>query len=171
MLRLARILFFAATSVALGLAVQEHGTLPERVATHFGGDGQPNGWMSRDSHTAGQVGITFFMAALFLGLAVALPRLPDRFINLPHRDHWLAPQRRSGTLAWLSAMLLWLGILLQGFLAFVFREVWRANSAASPTLQLNSLWLQISLFILTAGLVITLLVRFRQPDVERRSGR
>jgi len=166
--RLAQILFFTATFTALALAVRQHGSLPERVATHFGANGQPDGWMSRDSHTLGQVGITIFMAGLFFSLSLFLPRVPDRFINLPHRDYWLAPSRRAATFAWLAAMFLWLGALLQAFLGHVFREVWRANLAARPELRLNSLWLQISLFLLVVGLVITLLFRFRRPTDANR---
>lgn len=167
MLRIARILFFVATFTALALAMRQHGSLPERVATHFGADGQPNGWMSRDSHTLAQAGITIFMGGLFAALALFLPRVPDRFINLPHRDHWLAPKRRVETFAWLASMLFCLGTALQVFLAFIFHEVWRANHTASPTLRLNSLWLQVSLFIVIVGLVITLLFRFRRPDNAR----
>ncbi len=163
MRRLAQLVFFATTFVVLALAAQQHGTLPARVATHFGANGQPDGWMSRASHTLGQVGITGGIAALFFILALALPRLPERFVNLPHRDYWLAPQRRAATFAWLGAMLFWLGALLQAFLGFVFRAVWRANTAAQPELRLNPLWLQVSLFIIVVGLVITLLFRFRRP--------
>lgn len=173
MRRLAQIVFFAATAVALVLAAREHGTLPERVASHFGADGQPNGWMSRDGHTMAHIGIILFLVALFVGLTVALPRLPERFVNLPHRDYWLAPKRRGETFAWLGATLLWLGAFLQCFLAYAFYEVWRANLTAPPQLQLKSLWLhQANMFILIVGLVITLLFRFRRPDAEgQKSGR
>ncbi len=167
MRRLARILFFAATFTALALAVRQHGSLPARVATHFGAGGQPNGWMSRDNHTIGQVGISLFIGGLFFALTFYLARVPDRFVNLPHRDYWLAPKRRDETFAWIGSMLFWLGALLQGFLAYVFHEIWRANLITPPALRLNSLWLQLSLFIITVGLVITLLFRFRQPASDR----
>ena len=86
--RFAQLLFAAATLLALALAVQQHATLPEKVATHFGANGQANGWMSRDTHSAFQIGTTVFLAAVFAGLALFMPRLPDRHINLPHRDYW-----------------------------------------------------------------------------------
>lgn len=168
MQRLARIVFFAAALAALGLAAYEHGSLPARVATHFDKQGQADGWMPRDSHTITQAGISVFVAGLFYALTLVLRRLPDRFINLPHREYWLAPERRVATLAWLGAMLLWLGALLQAFLAYVFYEVWRANLAAKPELRLNLLWLQVSLFIITTGLVITLLYRFRKPEPVKK---
>ena len=170
MRRLARILFFTATFTALALAIRQNGSLPARVATHFGANGQPNGWMSRDHHTVGQVAISLFTGGLFFALTLYLPRVPVRFVNVPHRDYWLAPQHRAKTFAWLASMLCWLGALLQGFLAFIFHEVWRANLLTPPALRLNSLWLQLSLFIITVGLVITLLFRFRRPT-GGRSGR
>ena len=93
--------------------------------------------------------------------------MPARFVNVPHRDYWLAPQQRAKTFAWLGSMLCWLGALHQGSNAFVFHEVWRANLLTPPALRLNSLWLQLSLFIITVGLVITLLFRFRRPTGDR----
>jgi uncharacterized membrane protein len=165
--RFSQILFFAVTLLGIGFAVQQHGRLPERVATHFGADGQANGWMSRDNHTIAQVGITLFVAILFFALATFLPRLPDRFVNLPQRDYWLAPKRRAETFAWLSGMLLGVGTALQAFLCWTFREVAVANLSAKPELRLNSLWLQLSLFIIVVGLVITLLSRFRKPEGAR----
>ena len=168
MRRLAQIVFFAVTLLGVGLAVQQHGTLPERVASHFNIDGQPNGWMARDPYTGTQVGITLFVSILFFALASFLPRVPDRFVNLPHRDYWLAPKRRAETFAWLTGMLLWLGAFLQVFLGWVFRESWRANLSPSPTLKMNSLWLQVSLAIMVMGLVFTLLARFRSPPGKSR---
>ena len=167
MQHLPRLLFFTATFTALALAAGQYSSLPARVATHFGSDGQPNGWLSRDAHTLGQLGISLFVGGQFFALTRYLPRVPDRFVNLPHRDYWLAAKRRAETFAWLGAMLFWLGTLLQSFLAYVFHEVWRANLITPPALRLNSLWLQLSLFIVTVGLVITLLFRFRRPEGGR----
>lgn len=124
--------------------------------------------MLRETHTMTQVGITLFIAILFFALASFLPRLPDRFINLPHREYWLAPKRRPETLGWLSGMLLCLGAVLQLFLGWVFREVWQANLTPQPVLKLNALWLQVSLAIIVMGLVITLMARFRQPPGKSR---
>ena len=64
-------------------------------------------------------------------------------------------------------MLFWLGTALQVFLAFIFREVAHANLVAAPSVRLNSLWLQVSLFIVIVTLVITLLFRFRRPEGAR----
>ena len=168
MRRLAQIAFAATTLTALGLAVYQHGSLPARVATHFGANGQPNGWMARDTHTVTQIGITIFIGGLFAALSLFLPRMPDNLINLPHRDYWLAPSRRAETFAWITGMLFCLGTTSQAFLAYIFHEVARANFAAKPALRLNSLWLQVSLFIIVVTLVITLLFRFRRPPDNNR---
>lgn len=167
MRRFAQLLFVAVTLLALGLAVRQSENLPERVATHFNANGQPNGWMPRHDHTTYQIGTTAFVALLFVAIALLTPRLPDRLINLPHRDYWLAPSRRAASLAWVEGMLFWLGAALQLFLAFVFSEVARANLSVKPELHLNSLWLQVSLFIMVVGLVITMLFRFRRPPSGR----
>ena len=68
--------------------------LPERVATHFGIDGQPNDWMSRTAATlllaAVQLGVPLFL----VGVTSLARRMPNSMINIPHKDYWLHPDRR-----------------------------------------------------------------------------
>ena len=80
-----------------GYLVASSSQLSSRVATHFDGHGQPNGWMSRAAHLQ-------FMGVFGLGFPLFVPAivyasrfLPDRFYNLPHRDYWLAPARQGLT--------------------------------------------------------------------------
>ncbi len=79
------------------------GSLPERVASHFGPDNFPNGWMPRASYLS----LMLLFAVLFpIVLAVVvgfLPRVATFAINIPHPSYWLAPQRRDETLATLAA--------------------------------------------------------------------
>jgi len=75
--------------------------LPERVATHFDARGRPDGWMSRTEHLRFMAwfGLAF---PLFVPVIVYVIRfLPDRLLNLPNRDYWLAPGRRTETMAYL----------------------------------------------------------------------
>lgn len=73
--------------------------LPEPVAMHFNAGGQADHWISR-SHTVVfwetlgvGVPVFFIVSALLTGL------IPARFVNLPHREHWLAPERKTQTVA------------------------------------------------------------------------
>lgn len=75
--------FIAATS----------GALPQRVATHFGAGGAANGWMPRNGCTWTMLVVRTVLPLLLFGALRQLPMCAERYVNLPHRDYWLAPGR------------------------------------------------------------------------------
>ena len=90
--------------------------------------------------------------------------LPVARINLPDRDHWLAPERRAETLAALSARSIGFAALLTVFLCFVHWLVVRANRLQPPRLDESSFIVGLMLFALAAAVWLALLVmRFRRP--------
>jgi hypothetical protein len=104
--------------------------LPERVATHFDAHGQPNGWMSHTAHLG-------FMIVFGLGFPLFVPALvyasrflPDRFYNLPHRDYWLAPSRRTETMAYLFRHSLWFSLMALCFAIGIHASIIQANNLA-----------------------------------------
>ena len=46
--------------------------LPVRMATHFGANGQPNGWMPRETSLYFALGLTAFTLVIFTGIALVL---------------------------------------------------------------------------------------------------
>lgn len=72
--------------------------LPERVASHFDAAGQADGWSSKTAFFVFNLAFVAGMALLFLGLTAWQGRIPSAWINLPHKDYWLAPERRAATL-------------------------------------------------------------------------
>jgi uncharacterized membrane protein len=102
--------------------------LPERVATHFGGSGQPNGWMSRSSHLlfTGIFGFAFPLFAVAIGFLLRFA--PGYTFNIPRRDYWLAPERRSETNAYLLRHSLWFACMAVCFVFGVHLLIVQANS-------------------------------------------
>ncbi len=126
--------------------------LPARVAVHFDFAGRPNRWTTpfraAGEFTAGILAIL----AIFGLAAVLLERLPPRWVNIPHRDEWLAPPHRAATVAllrrwlarealaitvffgWLWAMLLWAHrqtpVRLSNHLLLIGTALWLAVLAA-----------------------------------------
>jgi serine/threonine-protein kinase len=122
---------FAALGVLL-LGVEA--VLPERVATHFGIDGLPNGWTSRDEFTKSTALIVILPVAVVQGIGLLLGRIPSSLINLPNRDYWLAPERRSETLERVRTAMLEFGNAMFAFLLFVVWSVIQANTTGSGRL-------------------------------------
>ncbi|MFM7056265.1 MAG: DUF1648 domain-containing protein [Planctomycetota bacterium] len=76
--------------------------LPERVATHFGADGVPNDWMNRTPATLVLGGFQLVFPLVLLSVVRLLKWIPNGLINIPHREYWLATERREASLAWLE---------------------------------------------------------------------
>src|SRR5450755_1442222 len=95
------------------------GGLPPVVASHFGPGGAANGFMGKGAYTAFMLAFVVAVPALVASSTLLVGVLPTNLINLPHRQYWLAPQRRATTLEALSSLGLRFAFVLVLFLCFV----------------------------------------------------
>ncbi len=133
------------------------------MATHFDGSGAANGWSSKNSFL-GLYAVMMVVILLSFWGSVALMRvIPARFINLPHRDYWLAPERKEETLAVFSKYLYWFGAATMALLAGILHECFLANLQTPPRLERP--WLYLGFYLgFTAVWLIVFYRRFRKPD-------
>jgi uncharacterized membrane protein len=136
--------------------------LPERVATHFNGSGEPNGWMSRSTSQNFMLifGLVFPLFVVLLSSIVRF--LPVSVINLPHREYWLAPERREETIDYLLWHSLWFACLSVCFVIGMQYSIVKANQQTPPHLDTSFLLRMAGLFL--AGTVVWVLIliqRFR----------
>lgn len=150
--------FIALNLTAVAFVWVTCAALPPVVASHFGMNGAANGSMSRSAYC-------LFMVAFVVGLPclVALSGrfaglLPVQMINLPHRDVWLAPERRSATILALSQRLEQLASALIMYLCFMHWLVVRANATQPPRLDLLPFFAGMGLFLL--GLTVWILALY-----------
>lgn len=133
-LRRDRFLLGAALLGALAHLAMYYPELPERVASHFDAQGRADGWMSRDAF-AWTVSLTYgLLGGGFLVLAQALPRFPDSLINLPNKEHWLAPERRADSLARLGRRLVRFGAVNVVLVAVLVNETIQVNLGGAESL-------------------------------------
>lgn len=144
---LARLFLAVSPFVAAAHVGWYYGELPSRMASHFGPDGDANGWMSRTAFAVSYVGIVAAMALLYCGLAWGLPRLPTSMINLPRRDYWLAPERRQRTLEDLGRQLAAIGVATVLFLMLVFHLCLKANINGAFRLDPTVMNFPVALFV------------------------
>src|ERR1700719_2139870 len=96
--RIPRILFFAIFLAAIAQCVHDFPLLPDRMASHFGASGMPNGWMTKP-----QFFITYAVV-LLPALIVEFwahrrgAKTPDAKLRLPNKEYWLPPEPRADTL-------------------------------------------------------------------------
>lgn len=155
---------FAALFLAtIGQALWQHAHLPETVAAHFNATGIADGWMPRTTHTAWHVGLILFLATFMECIARLNVRLPDEYINIPHRDHWLASERRAATHAWLASLIRFIGCVIMAFLLGLSHQAFLANIRKMPMSPASTGLLLAGLFVSIVGAIIASFLRFRRP--------
>lgn len=138
--------------------------LPGRLATHFGGRGQPNGWMNRSGYTTFisllGVGLPLFVIAL----CFLCRFLPAWTVNIPNREYWVSPERRSRTYGYLLAHSLWLGCLLVAFVAAMHYLTIQANRSIPVHLAGGSMIMVLAVFLGCLAIwVVALMRHFQRP--------
>jgi hypothetical protein len=153
------VLAITLAGVLVGLSVSS-GQLPARVASHFNAAGVPDGWMHRASYLWSMAGMAVGMAAFLVGIFFSIRFFPPSLINLPHRDYWLAPDRRQETIEFMFRAGVWLATFEAAFLFAVHRLVVAANSSRPVAMSSNIWWLLAVFLLATIGWSYVLIRRF-----------
>ena len=162
--RVARILFFALVLAAIAQCVHDYPQLPDRMASHFGASGMPNGWMTKPQ---------FFMTFAILLLPALLVEFwvgrriankPDAKLNLPNKEHWLAPERRAETFAYFESFFAWYGCVFLFVVVYAMGLAMRANFVSPPLLPTGPIVAVIGGFVLfNVAALVTMYRRFSMP--------
>lgn len=165
-----RFAFYLLLALAVLQVVVFYPRLPDVMASHFDASGQADGWMSKTTFLAIHVGTLGLTAVLFLALPAI--RWPDRWVNLPHKDYWLAPERREETFRYLHGQFFLFGCLTLGFLLIVMQWVMEANLDGSHTLPAAPMWWLVGGYLFLTSVWTVRLVRhfYRVPAEASPSG-
>ena len=131
-LRIGYFLTFALVLLTFGQAAWSWSAMPERMASHFNAAGQPDAWISRNAFFSLFLGLQIFMAALLLGLGRFGRLLPESLINLPHKEYWLAPERREGTFRRVESCMVWIAVATAALLSWILQLTLNANQQQQP---------------------------------------
>lgn len=107
--RLPRLLYTFQLVAGLVMMAYYYPQMPARMASHFAADGSINGWQSREFFLALTLLVTSTSALVSFVAPRQIAAKADHRINLPHRSYWLAPERRAGTMRFISATMAWFG--------------------------------------------------------------
>ncbi|MFO1324029.1 MAG: DUF1648 domain-containing protein [Burkholderiales bacterium] len=165
MAALPRLLFVLVLVVVPVLVYATTGTLPERVATHFGRGGLANGWMTRDGYLVFMLAFTTLVPLFVVAMTGLIPRMATSQGMVANREYWLAPPRREDTLAWLASHACWLGLTLSVFLGAVHLLVLEANARVPARLDEAYLFALLGVLVVAVlAWAIGLRTRFRKAD-------
>jgi uncharacterized membrane protein len=161
----AEVLFYLLMAAAAWFVIRTGAALPAAVAAHFDPSGAANGYMSRSVY------VRFMLVfAVVLPLAVNLLigrvlKLPNTRINIPHREYWLAPERRAETVVRLQRHMKFFGVMLAAFLCYMHWQVVQANTYSPPALDNTRFSTGLATFMATLVVWIVILRRdFRPPQ-------
>ncbi len=145
--------------------------LPDRVATHFGINGQPDDWMSKGSATLLMLAVQIAIPWFLVGIGFAIRYIPAPLINIPHREYWLHPDRRLQSIAFVQRFVTAIACIMSLFTMSINHLTFRANMAAT-SLNMQAFALVMGLFFVgVAVLVISMLRRFRMPVLHSSLGK
>lgn len=140
--------------------------LPLTMASHFNGDGTPNGWSSKAGYFQLEAVILLILFAALILLPRLLPLIGSDSIAIPNRRYWLAPERRGASIDFFNSRLCWFATANLLFLIFVNQLVFNANLPAEGQLDSTSFVVAMALYFLFAIIwIIRFFRRFRRAGV------
>ena len=126
--------------------------LPDRVASHFGIDGTPDGWMTRRGYLTFILIFGMALPLLITGIFSLVTVLPDSLVNLPHKDYWLAPEQRDNTRRYVIRSGLWLSCMLLVLFAVTHLQTIRANHSDPVRMTGSEVGIVLTLLLTGVGL-------------------
>jgi hypothetical protein len=161
--RLPKSIFFAILAAGVLQCVHDFPLLPDRMASHFGASGIPNGWMTKSQFLIVYAVVVIPAAALEFWIPRRIAKNRAR-LNLPNKEYWLGPERHAETFGYLNAFFAWYGC------AFLLLEVlamglaMRANFNDPVQLPTGPIVSALAAFLLfNVVAVITMCRRFSTP--------
>jgi hypothetical protein len=149
-------------ALALGSLIGTAHRLPAKVASHFNGAGDPDGWMDRGSYLWTMAGVEAGLALLILGSFYGMRNFPRAAINLPHREYWLSENRRAETFDIMFRAGAWLASLVAVLFCGLHLLVVVANSS-QPVRLSGAAWLLLAGFLAAMAVwAVSLVCQFQR---------
>jgi uncharacterized membrane protein len=162
--RLPRMIFGAIALCAAVQAALAFPQLPERMASHFGPSGTPNGWMPKQSFFVVYAAVIGVAALVGYLVPRSIAKRPLDRINLPNKEHWLAPERRAETLAFFERYFAWYSCVLLLILVLAMGLAIQANFASPPRMATGPIVSVIAGFVVfTMAWVVWMMRHFSNP--------
>lgn len=162
--RIPKGLFFAIVLAAIAQCVHNFPLLPDRMASHFGPSGTPNGWMAKSQFFMTYALLILIAAALEFWLSRRIASRPDAKLKLPNKEYWLAPERRPGTLGYFESFFAWYGCVFLLLQVLAMGLVMQANFNTPPLLPTGPIVsLLVAFVVYNVAAVIAMYRRFSTP--------
>ncbi len=146
----------------IGLSGYYFAVLPARVASEFDLSGEPKSWMAKGAFVIFNITLLILLPIFLLSLGWICTKLPKWMIDLPHKDYWLAPERKAQTAASIFRFMIWLAVGIELFLTALVGLVYRANLGHPEIMRQTPYYLLGCFVAFMAGWIIRFYGKFRK---------
>jgi uncharacterized membrane protein len=107
--------------IGLVVGLKEYSSLPDTIPIHFGIDGKPDAYGSKQYFFSLMYGIVFGISLSLMLVSLLIPKIPQQYINVPNKTYWIShPEEFSEALKKLQVWNLWLAGIIAQLLVSVF---------------------------------------------------
>jgi len=155
-------LIFAVFAVGAAIYVSTcYRELPDVVASHFNGRGEPNGWQTKPAFFGLFAAVSILIAMIGFGIPRIIASVPPQWINLRNKQYWLAPEHLAETLAFLNAYFAWFGCAVFLIMILSFHYAIQSNLHPDRRPDVSRLWYLLAGFLVFVVVwIIRMFTRF-----------
>ena len=162
--RIANGVFFCIVLATIAQCAHDFPQLPERLVSHFGASGMPNGWMTKTQFMVTYCFVLIPALALEFFVSHQLAKKPDSQLRLPNKEYWLAPERRAETYAYFDSFFAWYGCAFLFVVVYTMGLAIRANFDTPVRLATGPIVSVLVGFVLfNVAAIVAMLRRFSNP--------
>jgi hypothetical protein len=163
-------LIFAVLAVGAAIYFSTYyAQLPDVVASHFSGQGVPNGWQRKPAFFGLFAAVGVLIAVTGFGIPRIIASVPPKWINFPNKQYWLAPEHLAETLDFLNAYFAWFGCAAFLITILAFRYAIQSNLHPLDRPDVSRMWYMLAGFLaFVVAWIIRMFTRFgrRPPDAS-----
>ncbi len=142
--------------------------LPDPMASHFSGGGQPDAFMSRSGFFLWMAVVGGGSVAAVFVAPILLRITPRKLVNLPNRDYWLATnERRDVAIDRLAGVMGWIGAATTGLLVIATELAVQANLEKTNFDDATFLFFLAVYFVFVVAALVQTVRIFRIPEGSR----
>lgn len=157
-------IFTVLICVAIAQSIYYFPRLPEVMASHFDGLGDPNGWSTKAVFFGIYAGMLVLSIVIFAVIPNKFLHSSKLWLNLPNKEYWLAPKRTDQTVAFIRSHMMYFGIVNVLLAIYVVQLVILANFNDQPRLNSTIVWALLIYFAYVAIWLIRFFIRFRRES-------
>jgi len=163
-MRVGRVFYIAVLLLCAFETVRLWNIMPPQMAAHFNIQGDPDRFVSKAQFFWFQIQTMLIVILVSLPFQVLFLVLPTSMVNIPNRDYWLAPERRTETVGRINGF----GSMMFGVILLTVQSAFEisayANLRTPITFDVQLMGMVMTLFFVVILLMLVWLIfSFRLP--------